>query len=118
MLDWLVDSFDGLGGLKLEFEVIAHQRSDRFGDDNRTRRRQPRDPGREVGAEPVYVVLRDVEIDQTPMDSDAHRDVEAEPLLHPLAERGHFPRDVETGLYCSSHVVLMGFGMTEHGEQP
>ena len=72
MLEGLVDSFDGLGGPKLEFEVIAHERSDRAGDDNGTRRRQPRDPRREVGAEPVHVVVRDVEIDQTPMDSDAH----------------------------------------------
>ena len=89
-----------------------------LGDDNGTWRREPGDPRREVGAEAVHVVLCDVEIDETAMDSDTHRDVETEPPPDPLAERGHFPGDVETGLHRASHVVLMCFGMAEHGEQP
>jgi hypothetical protein len=62
--------------------------------------------------------VRDVEIDQTPVDSNAHRDVKTEPRPDLFAECGHFPGNVEAGLYRSSHVVVMGFGVAEYGEQP
>ena len=52
------------------------------------------------------------------MDSDAHRDLEAEPRPHLLAELVHFPGDVQTGLHRPSHVILVGFRVAEHRKQP
>jgi len=101
-----------------QLKVVAHQRLDRIRDHDRSGWCQPRHPRRQIGRQPVDVVLGGVQIHQTAVHPYPHRDLHPEPALGLFAEFGDLAGDLEPGHHRAPYVVLMRAGVPEHHEQP
>ena len=69
----------------IQLESIAHQWLHRIRDHDAPGWGQCRDARGEVGSQPVHVVVRDIEINQTAVDPDANTKFDPEPALGLLA---------------------------------
>ena len=115
--DQLVDPLDCGSGQGLQLENVSQQRLDRIGDDDRPRRCKARDPRRQIGRQPVYVVLRGVQVHQPAMHPHSDSDLNSEAPLGLLAEPGHLAGDLQPGQNRPTHIVLMSVGVTEPRQQ-
>src|ERR1700751_4478226 len=114
---WFLDTLDQRCGPLLQLKVVVYQHLDRIRNYDSARRGQARDPRSQVGGQPVNVVMGGVQIHQPTMYPHPDIDLDREPALRLIAEAGHLPRDLQTGVHRSAHVVLVGNRVTEDSEQ-
>ena len=81
-----VDSLDGLGKLRLEFESGTDELFDSRRNGDGARFGETADPSGEVGGEAVNVILGGIQIRDSAVNSDPDVDVETEAAPHSRAE--------------------------------
>lgn len=114
----IVNTLDGHGNPGLKFECGADEGFDGLGDRDGAGIGETAYSSREIGRQPVHVVLGGVEVHNAAMDAHAHIDVEPESTTNPAAEGSHLTRDIQSGLDRAPHIVLVRVRMAEEGQQP
>ena len=112
--DLPLDAFDSLGRAGLEVELVAYHPFDRHRRRDLAGVGQAADAGGEIGAQPVDVVLGDVEVDQSAVDADTDVDIETEAVVHPRTEVGDFADDVQAGQHSTMGIVFVCLRMPEN----
>jgi hypothetical protein len=114
---WFLDTLDQRRGPLFQLKVVVYQHLDRIGNHDCARRGQARDPRSQVRGQPVDVVVGGVQIHQPTMYPNPDIDLDREPALRLIAEPGHLPRDLQTGVHRPAHIVLVGNRVTEYSKQ-
>lgn len=117
MIDQAFHALHRCGGAGLQLERVAHQACDRIGYDDRPRRRQAADPGRQIGAQPIHVRSRGVQIDHATVHADSDTDLESEARPGLGTQFRYRTGDLQAGEYGAPHVVLMCHRVTENSQQ-
>ena len=116
--DQLPDTLHLSGSTLLDLNVVAHQRLDRRGHHNPSRRRQAGHACREVGGQSVDVVLDLVQVHQPAVHAHTNVDLDPEPTPGLFTDPSDVGDDVHTRQHRSARIVLWATGCPKTASMP
>ena len=105
---------DGGRFARLQLKGATYERCYRGRNHDGAGRGQTRHPRSQVGSEAVHIVLGGVQIDEPAMYPCPRSDRHPELALDLLAETRHLAGDFQSRQHCATHIVLVGFRVTEY----